>query len=208
MTPSRRSTPTANASDAESAAQSTVPRPNDGRTAAVARMVLGVLTGAEYTPGSGRGALAEEAVMAVVARAELKAIVERFAETWQRRDPAAWPSITRRTGSPRARCTRRCADARRSKTRTAPSSPRSPTPRIIVENIVVDPPYVVMFTTCNATHQNDFFGLPGTNRHVEFRMSRLMKMNDDGLIEHERRIYDFTGLLVQIGVLRAKPAKP
>jgi hypothetical protein len=35
-----------------------------------------------------------------------------------------------------------------------------------------------------------------------------MKMNDDGLIEHERRIYDFTGLLVQIGVLRAKPAKP
>jgi hypothetical protein len=39
-------------------------------------------------------------------------------------------------------------------------------------------------------------------------MSRLMKLNDDGLIEHERRIYDFTGLLVQLGVLRAKPAKP
>jgi hypothetical protein len=30
----------------------------------------------------------------------------------------------------------------------------------------------------------------------------------DGLIAHERRIYDFTGLLLQIGVLRAKPAKP
>ena len=26
-----------------------------------------------------------------------------------------------------------------------------------------------------------------------------------GLITHERRIYDFTGLLVQVGVLRAKP---
>jgi predicted ester cyclase len=77
-----------------------------------------------------------------------------------------------------------------------------------LENVVVDPPYVVLFSTVNATHQNDFFGLPGTNRHIEFRMSRLMKLNDDGLIEHERRIYDFTGLLVQLGVLRAKPAKP
>jgi hypothetical protein len=28
----------------------------------------------------------------------------------------------------------------------------------------------------------------------------------DGLIVHERRIYDFTGMLVQIGVLKAKPA--
>ena len=62
--------------------------------------------------------------------------------------------------------------------------------------------------TVNATHVNDFFGLPGTNRHIEFRNARLMKLNDDGLIAHERRIYDFTGLLVQLGVLRAKPAKP
>jgi hypothetical protein len=28
----------------------------------------------------------------------------------------------------------------------------------------------------------------------------------DGQILHERRIYDFTGMLVQIGVLKAKPA--
>jgi len=28
----------------------------------------------------------------------------------------------------------------------------------------------------------------------------------NGKIVHERRIYDFTGLLVQIGVLKAKPA--
>jgi hypothetical protein len=29
----------------------------------------------------------------------------------------------------------------------------------------------------------------------------------DGLIVHERRYYDFTGLLIQIGILRGKPAK-
>ena len=53
---------------------------------------------------------------------------------------------------------------------------------------------------------NEFFGLPGTNRRIDFRGSRLMQMNGE-LIVHERRIYDFTGLLVQMGVLRAKPAK-
>jgi len=28
----------------------------------------------------------------------------------------------------------------------------------------------------------------------------------DGRIAHERRIYDFTGLLIQAGLLKAKPA--
>jgi hypothetical protein len=28
----------------------------------------------------------------------------------------------------------------------------------------------------------------------------------DGLVQHERRVYDFTALLIQIGVLRGKPA--
>ena len=60
----------------------------------------------------------------------------------------------------------------------------------------------------DAAHVNEFFGLPGTNRHITFRIARLMDMDDQGLITNERRIYDFTGLLVQIGVLRAKPAKP
>ena len=146
--------------------------------------------------------------MAVVARAELKAIVERFAETWQRRDPSGLAQHHAPEGVAESpmyatlRGRKAIEDAYRAFFTSFPDA------TIIVENIVVDPPYVVMFTTCNATHQNDFFGLPGTNRHVEFRLSRLMKMNDDGLIEHERRIYDFTVLLVQLGVLRAKPAKP
>jgi hypothetical protein len=35
-----------------------------------------------------------------------------------------------------------------------------------------------------------------------------MEMDAEGLIATERRFYDFTGLLVQVGILRAKPAKP
>ena len=146
--------------------------------------------------------------MAVVARAELKAIVERFAVTWQRRDPAGLAQHHAPDGVAESpmyatlRGRKAIEDAYRAFFTSFPDA------TFAVENVIVDPPYVVLFSTVNATHQNDFFGLPGTNRHIEFRMSRLMKLNDDGLIEHERRIYDFTGLLVQLGVLRAKPAKP
>jgi hypothetical protein len=30
----------------------------------------------------------------------------------------------------------------------------------------------------------------------------------DELIAYERRFYDFTGLLIQLGILRGKPARP
>jgi steroid delta-isomerase-like uncharacterized protein len=146
--------------------------------------------------------------MAVVARAELKAIVERFAETWQRRDSAGLAGHHAPDGVAESpmyatlRGRKAIEDAYRAFFTSFPDA------TFAVENVVVDPPYVVLFSTVNATHQNDFFGLPGTNRHIEFRMSRLMRLNDDGLIEFERRIYDFTGLLVQLGVLRAKLAKP
>jgi predicted ester cyclase len=83
-----------------------------------------------------------------------------------------------------------------------------PEAKFTVDAVVVDPPRIAIFTTVNATHVNEFFGMPGTNRHIEFRNARLMETDEDGLIARERRIYDFTGLLVQIGVLRAKPAKP
>jgi steroid delta-isomerase-like uncharacterized protein len=132
--------------------------------------------------------------------------VARFTEAWQRRDPAGLAGHHAANGVAESpmystlRGRKAIEDAYRAFFTSFPDATTD------VENIVVDPPYVVMFTTVNATHKNDFFGLPGTDRHIEFRMSRLMKMNDDGLIEHERRIYDFTGLLVQIGVLRAKPA--
>jgi steroid delta-isomerase-like uncharacterized protein len=77
-----------------------------------------------------------------------------------------------------------------------------------VDSFIIDPPQVAMFLSANATHMNDFFGLPGTNRHIDFRVAWLIRLNAEGLIEYERRVYDFTGVLLQLGVLRAKPMKP
>jgi steroid delta-isomerase-like uncharacterized protein len=56
-----------------------------------------------------------------------------------------------------------------------------------------------------ATHKGDFMGLPGTGRRVEFQCVLIFDFQD-GLIHRERRIYDFTGVLIQAGVLRGKPA--
>jgi steroid delta-isomerase-like uncharacterized protein len=72
---------------------------------------------------------------------------------------------------------------------------------------IIDPPNAAMFATAHATHEAEFFGIPGTHRHIDVHIALHMTFAD-GVITHERRIYDFTGLLLQIGVLRAKPAKP
>lgn len=74
-----------------------------------------------------------------------------------------------------------------------------------VDSIVIDSPRAAIFSTFQATHVGELYGLPGTHRRVKFTIGFLMTIQD-GVIIHELRIYDFTGLLVQVGVLRAKPA--
>ena len=55
------------------------------------------------------------------------------------------------------------------------------------------------------TQQGDFMGVPGTGKQTQFDCVLIFEV-EDGLIKKERRIYDFTGMLIQLGVLRGKPA--
>lgn len=73
-----------------------------------------------------------------------------------------------------------------------------------VQDVIIDGDRVAVLAKLIGTHAGEFFGLPAAGRHVEVEVVGLMTLAD-GLIVHERRIYDFTGLLVQTGVLRAKP---
>ena|SRR5436190_8312996 len=52
-------------------------------------------------------------------------------------------------------------------------------------------------------HKGMLFGQPGTGRRVEIRGAFVMKF-ENGLIASELRLYDFVGMLVQIGVLKTK----
>ncbi len=73
------------------------------------------------------------------------------------------------------------------------------------ERLVIDGDTVVELETMSGTDTGGFMGLPPTGRAFTFPIVRVYALRD-GCIAHERRIYDFTGLLIQIGVLKAKPA--
>lgn len=73
-----------------------------------------------------------------------------------------------------------------------------------IDDTVIDGDRVVEIARLSGTHAGDFFGLPPTGRHVEVQVAVAMRI-EDGLVAEERRIYDFTGVLIQVGVLKAKP---
>jgi steroid delta-isomerase-like uncharacterized protein len=58
-----------------------------------------------------------------------------------------------------------------------------------------------------ATHRGEFMGLAGTGRGFEVEGVSLFTLDDDLRIREERRVYDFTGLLTQLGILRIRPAR-
>jgi uncharacterized protein (TIGR02246 family) len=70
--------------------------------------------------------------------------------------------------------------------------------------LLIDGDRAVVIARMAGTHSGDFFGLAPTGRPMEFQVALVLTVAD-GLIVDERRIYDFTGLLVQVGVLKAKP---
>ncbi|MFB3855209.1 MAG: ester cyclase [Vicinamibacterales bacterium] len=58
----------------------------------------------------------------------------------------------------------------------------------------------------SATHLGEFMGLAGSGRRCSFEGVSLFVVDSDQLIAEEKRVYDFTGLLTQVGVLRIRPA--
>jgi steroid delta-isomerase-like uncharacterized protein len=76
---------------------------------------------------------------------------------------------------------------------------------VTTEHHIIDGDQVASVLTLEGTHIGDFLGIPPTGK--QFRMPAVFFYQlENGRIVHERRIYDFTGLLLQIGILKAKPA--
>ena len=74
-----------------------------------------------------------------------------------------------------------------------------------MDDPLVDGHRAVQTAVVMGTDIGGFMGLPPTGKPFRLPMVIIYTLQD-GFITHERRIYDFTGLLVQIGVLKAKPA--
>jgi steroid delta-isomerase-like uncharacterized protein len=188
ITPSRRSTPTANAGGAAAAASVA-----SSSAAAAAARVIGRSILASFRGGA-------------MNRSDLQRMTEQYIAAMNRHDPVALAALYApacHVDSPLF-ATLHGRDAVEASYRQwftiFPDIEFKP------ESTVLDPPTAAVTTINTATHAGELLGLPPTRKKIEFRSVRLVTV-DDGLIVKERRIYDFTGLLVQLGVLRARPAK-
>jgi uncharacterized protein (TIGR02246 family) len=76
---------------------------------------------------------------------------------------------------------------------------------ITTEDLLVDGDRAALLCRITGSHAGEFFGVSPTGRRIEVSGAFIYRLQDNRIV-HERRILDFTGLLVQVGVLRAKPA--
>ncbi len=72
-------------------------------------------------------------------------------------------------------------------------------------DLLIDGNQGVLIGTLAGTYTGGFMGLPPSGKPMSIPLAVACRF-DKGEIVHERRIYDFTGMLVQIGVLQARPA--
>jgi uncharacterized protein (TIGR02246 family) len=138
-------------------------------------------------------------------RAEILALMERRAAAWDVRDPAALAATHAENGvviSPTGGVLEGRAEIERVYRvwlKAFPDGVWGPPEQLI------DGDRIVQIATMTGTHAGDFFGMTASGRRVHVEVALLMTARD-GLVTEERRIYDFTGLLVQVGVLKAKPS--
>jgi predicted ester cyclase len=76
--------------------------------------------------------------------------------------------------------------------------------RVHHESLLIDGDAVAQFVHFEGTDGGQFLGMPPTGKSFRVPCVILYKLHD-GKIMHERRIYDFTGMLVQLGLLKTKP---
>lgn len=76
---------------------------------------------------------------------------------------------------------------------------------ITQEDVLIDADRAAVRYTLSGTHSGGFLGLPPTGKHFHVPMVWLCQISQ-GKIVHSRPVYDFSGVLIQIGLLKAKPA--
>ena len=76
---------------------------------------------------------------------------------------------------------------------------------VTVDQLIIDGDDVANVLTLEGTHIGGFLGLPPTGKPFTIPAVFFYQLRN-GKIVHERRIFDFTSLLQQIGVIKTKPA--
>jgi steroid delta-isomerase-like uncharacterized protein len=137
---------------------------------------------------------------------EIVALFDRRADAWVRRDVSALADMHGGTGvieSPMAGGT---VTGRAAIAQLYDAFFKSfPDARITTDELVIDGDRVAQVATLAGTDAGGFLGLPASGKPFRVPLLILLTVRDQQIVS-ERRIYDFTGLLIQIGVLKARPA--
>ena len=138
-------------------------------------------------------------------RSEISDLIARFQAAWDRRDVDALANLHTEdciVESPVAGGQARGREAiRRSYEAFFHAFPDL---AITYDPPLIDGDRVVVISRISGTDRGGFLGLQPSGRHVDFPCVLLYDV-ENGFITRERRIYDFTGLAVQVGAIKAKP---
>jgi steroid delta-isomerase-like uncharacterized protein len=77
--------------------------------------------------------------------------------------------------------------------------------KIRVEGQVIEGTQVAQILNLEGTHIGEFLGVTPTGKSFRLTAAFVYELRGCQIVR-ERRIYDFAGVLLQIGVLKAKPA--
>jgi steroid delta-isomerase-like uncharacterized protein len=136
---------------------------------------------------------------------DVVALFERRQQTWDRHDAAALAADHTEDGvveSPLAGGMARGREAIEKLYHTYMSAFGDM--KLEQEELLIDGDRVALLARVSGTDTGGFMGMPPTGRQVRFPTVFFFELRD-GRIARERRIYDFTGVLVQVGLLKAKP---
>lgn len=75
-----------------------------------------------------------------------------------------------------------------------------------VDDVIIDaenPGHAAVVWTSKLKHQGEIFGIPATGKIIEVTIALILRFTG-GKISREVRVYDFTRMLLELGVLRAR----
>lgn len=138
-------------------------------------------------------------------REEITALFARREEAWIRRDVAALVDGHSEDGVVESPLAGGTATGREAINKVYQALFHAfPDVALHTDELLIDGNRVVQIGRLSGTDHGGFMGMAPTGRPFDIAIVRLFDV-ENGLITRERRIYDFTGLLLQVGTIKAKP---
>ena len=138
-------------------------------------------------------------------REDILALFDRRSEAWARRDAAALAADHAETAISESPMQGQLQGRRRIHEVYAAWFTSFPDLVFTSKGLLIDGDRVAQFFNIRGTQTAPFGGVPVTGRRFEINGALLYTFGPDGRFAHEQRVYDVTGLLVQLGVLKGKP---